>query len=81
MLKGAEHEDAARRLVDFMLAKRFQADMPLQMFVYPARRGTPLPTVFTKFGALAAEPAQLPATMIGRHRDAWINAWTDIVLR
>ena len=51
------------------------------MFVYPARRGTPLPDVFTKFGALSAEPVHLPTRTIGRHRDAWIDAWTATVLR
>ena len=40
---------AARKLIDFMCPQRFQADMPLQMFVYPVRDGTPLPAVFAKF--------------------------------
>ena len=39
VLHGAAHPGAARKLIDFMLTKRFQADMPLQMFVYPAVTG------------------------------------------
>ena len=82
VLKGAEHADAARKLVDFMLAKQFQADMPLQMFVFPARRGTPLPDVFTKFGALSAEPAHAAraarSDVIGTPGS---TQWTDTVLR
>ena len=31
-----------------MLGDTFQADIPLQMWVYPARTGTPLPDVFTQ---------------------------------
>ena len=52
---------AARKLVDFMLTQRFQADMPLQMFVFPAVTGTPLPAVFTKYSDGAARPAHAPA--------------------
>ena len=49
MLEGTPHPRQARKLVDFMLSRRFQADMPLQMFVFPVRDGTPLPPVFQKF--------------------------------
>ncbi len=81
VLKGTEHAAAARRLVDFMLSARFQADMPLQMFVFPVREGTPLPPVFTKFADVAPDPLSLPAADIGRNRDQWIEQWTTTVLR
>jgi thiamine transport system substrate-binding protein len=81
VLKGTEHAAAARKLVDFMLSARFQADVPLQMFVFPVREGTPLPPVFTKFADVAADPLSLPATDIGRNRDQWIEQWTTTVLR
>ena len=41
--------------------EQFQADVPLQMFVFPVRDGTPLPAVFTKFAEVAAEPVVAPA--------------------
>ena len=50
-----------------MLSDRFQADMPLQMFVFPARDGTQLPTVFAKFAEVAADAVHAPA---GRDRAA-----------
>jgi thiamine transport system substrate-binding protein len=81
VLHGAAHPGAARKLVDFMLTKRFQADMPLQMFVYPAVTGTPLPPVFTKFSSVAANPLTLPPARIGRERAQWIDEWTAHVLR
>ena len=43
LLKGAKNPDLARQWLDFMLGEAFQADIPLQMWVYPARTGTPLP--------------------------------------
>jgi thiamine transport system substrate-binding protein len=81
VLAGTEHAAAARKLVDFMLSERFQADMPLQMFVFPVRDGTPLPAVFAKFAEVAEHPLSLPAADIDAHRDAWIEQWTDTVLR
>jgi thiamine transport system substrate-binding protein len=81
VLKGAAHPKAAQQLVDFMLTERFQADVPLQMFVFPVREGTPLPAVFTKFAEVAAKPLTLPAADISQHREAWIEQWTDTVVR
>jgi thiamine transport system substrate-binding protein len=81
VLKGTAHRAAARRLVDFMLSSRFQADVPLQMFVFPVREGTPLPSVFSKFARVAPNPLTLPAGDIARNRDQWIEQWTEVVLR
>ena len=81
VLKGTQHPSAAKQLVDFMLSTRFQEDIPLQMFVFPARDGMKLPAVFTKFADVAPSPLTLPTAEIGAHRDAWIEQWTDTVLR
>ena len=56
--------------------------MPLSMFVLPARDGVPLPKVFTDFAAVPASPVDsLPADEIAEHREEWVDAWTDVVLR
>jgi thiamine transport system substrate-binding protein len=81
VIKGTPHQAAARKLVDFMLSERFQADIPLQMFVFPVRDGTPLPAVFTKFAEVPEQPLALPPADISTHREAWIEQWTDTVLR
>jgi thiamine transport system substrate-binding protein len=81
VLRGTAHEAAARRFVDFMLSERFQADVPLQMYVFPVRDGVALPPVFAKFAEVPPHPLSLPATRIGRDRDRWIDEWTDTVLR
>ena len=80
-LTGQLPPPAARKLVDFMLSARFQADVPLQMFVFPVREGTPLPPVFTKFAEVPTTPLSLPPADIGAHRDEWIEQWTDTVLQ
>lgn len=81
VLRGASNPTGARRLIDFMLTQRFQRDLPLSMFVYPAVRGTPLPKVFTDFAAVPADPYTLSPATIGEHRDTWIAQWTQHVLR
>jgi len=81
ILKGTAHEKAARQLVDFMLSDRFQQDMPLQMYVFPARDGTKLPSVFVKYAKVAPRPFALPPEEIARNRDQWIDQWTSTVLR
>jgi thiamine transport system substrate-binding protein len=80
VLKGTAHVAQARQLVDFMLSPPFQADVPLQMFVFPVREGTPLPPVFEKFAETPAAPLSLPSDQISRHRDEWIQQWRASVL-
>lgn len=81
ILRGTRNEEAARRFVDFMLSPAFQADIPLQMFVYPANPATPLPEVFQQFAEVPAEPATLAPETIEQRREQWIGEWTEIVLR
>jgi thiamine transport system substrate-binding protein len=81
ILKGTEHRAAARKFVDFLLSEQFQADIPLQMFVFPARDGTPLPKVFQQFADVPPDPYTLPVSKIGAGRDEWIREWTGTVLR
>ena len=46
ILDGTQNRDLAEKLVDFMLSQRFQEDIPLQMFVFPAHAGASLPDFY-----------------------------------
>jgi thiamine transport system substrate-binding protein len=81
VLRGARNEEGARKLVDFLLTRRFQGGMPLTMFVLPVRKGVPLPPVFRRFAPTIAHPLELPPRVIGRNRDRWVREWTDLVIR
>jgi thiamine transport system substrate-binding protein len=81
VLRGAKNEDGARELVDFMLAKRFQQDIPLQMFVFPARSDATLPPEFVKYAFVPAHPLELKPAEIEANRERWVDQWTDIVVR
>ena len=73
--------DGARKLIDFMLSERFQADVPGSMFVYPVRSGVPLPEAFATYAVVPKDPLQLPSEEIDANRDRWVARWTDIVVR
>ena len=81
VLKGASQPELARQWVDFMLGPDFQADIPLQMWVYPARTDTPLPEVFQAHAQQPEQPVTLAPDVIDAGREAWLRDWTDVVLR
>ena len=81
VLRGAQDPEAARAVVDWLVSPEVQADIPLSMFVFPARDGVALPEVFERFVVRPVDPAELPAADIAERRDTWIDEWTQIVLR
>jgi thiamine transport system substrate-binding protein len=83
VLRNAPNPAAARAFVDFMLSTPFQADVPLQMFVYPVRAGTPLPDAFGRYAEVPRgdEIAPYPADLSAERVERWIGQWTEVVLR
>ena len=81
VLRGTDHGDEARQLVDFLVSERFQTELPLNLFVYPANAEVPLPAVFTDNATMPADPATLDPATISADREGWIAGWTDTVLR
>ena len=81
VLRGARNEDGARQLVDFLLSRSFQQDVPLSMFVYPVVSGTRLPPEFRRFAVVPENPLELPPDEIEANRDRWVKEWTRVVLR
>jgi len=81
ILAGTEQPEAAAKLVDFMLSETFQADIPLNMFVFPANQNVTLPTEFTDFAPKVDNPHTLDPAEIEAHRSEWTERWDEIVLR
>ncbi len=81
VLRGARNEEGARKLIDFMLSKRFQEDVPLSMFVFPVVRDAVLPPEFERFAVVPSSPLELPPAEIEANRDRWVDEWTDLVIR
>jgi thiamine transport system substrate-binding protein len=81
ILRGTEREREAQALVDFLLSRRFQEDIPLRMFVSPVVEDAALPPVFEEHAVVPEAPLELAADEIAAGRADWVERWTDIVLR
>jgi thiamine transport system substrate-binding protein len=81
ILRGAKNPDLAKKWVDFMLSTTFQEDMPLQMYVFPVNPDAKLDEIFQKYLSIPEKPAYVSPEDISANREAWINAWTEAVLR
>jgi thiamine transport system substrate-binding protein len=81
LLDGARNTKGGKALLDYMLSRTFQEDLPLQMFVDPARDDAELPEVFTKYGESADGAATMDPARIDAHREEWIKSWTSLVVK
>ncbi|AZQ37710.1 thiamine ABC transporter substrate-binding protein [Streptomyces cyaneochromogenes] len=81
LLSNAKNAEGGKALVDFMLTRTFQDDMPLNMFVYPVREGAQVPEEFTKYGPQAENPETMDPAKIADNRDDWVKSWTSLVLK
>jgi len=81
ILAGTDQRAEAEQFIDFLTSAAFQEDLPLQMFVFPVNAEAELPKVFVEYAQIAEEPAALPFEDIDANREAWLEAWTDAVLR
>ncbi|MBX3050539.1 MAG: thiamine ABC transporter substrate-binding protein [Caldilineaceae bacterium] len=81
IVAGTKKLVAAQTFVDFLLDKRFQEDIPLQMFVYPVHSRAALPDLFVQFGETPDDPAVVDSARIEANRESWIAAWTDVMVR
>ncbi|MGW1375632.1 thiamine ABC transporter substrate-binding protein [Streptomyces sp. NPDC002446] len=81
LLKGAKNEKGGKALLDFLLSKKFQEDVPLLMFVNPARADAKVPDLFTTYGAKIDKPATLAPEAITENREQWIKQWSSLVLK
>ncbi|MFT3971157.1 MAG: thiamine ABC transporter substrate-binding protein [Micropruina sp.] len=80
VIAGAQNEVGARKFIDFLLTKKVQADIPGQMYMYPADSSVALPKDWQQFAPLAEQPFTVPAETISAKRDGWIREWTATVI-
>ncbi|MFJ9966775.1 thiamine ABC transporter substrate-binding protein [Streptomyces avermitilis] len=81
LLSNAKNTKGGKALLDFLITKEFQEDMPLNMFVYPVLKGAQVPAEFSEFGPAAKNPETLTPAKIADHRDQWVKSWTSLVLK
>ena len=81
LLSNAKNSKGGKALLDFLVTKEFQDDMPLNMFVYPVREGAQVPPEFVKYGPQAKDPETMAPAKIADNRDQWVKSWTSLVLK
>lgn len=79
VLTGTEHPAEARRVIDFLLSRSFQEDVPLRMFVFPVVDDAELPSEFERWSEEPEAPLALPPERVATERDAWVQTWTDLM--
>ncbi len=81
VLAGTPNPEGPRVVVDWLLSEPVQADVPLSMFVFPAREGITLPEVFTDFALDVQEPLALPAAEVAAGLPDWLAEWGSVMGR
>ncbi|MDH3294069.1 MAG: thiamine ABC transporter substrate-binding protein [Acidimicrobiia bacterium] len=81
ILTGTDQPEAAGRLIDFLLSETFQADIPLNMFVFPVNTTLETPPSFRQWATEVDNPLSLTPAEIEANRSRWTQEWAEIVLR
>ncbi|ATW50859.1 thiamine ABC transporter substrate-binding protein [Streptomyces peucetius] len=81
LLEGAKNEAGGKALLDFLISKKFQEDMPLNMFVNPVMKDAKLPELFTEHGAVIEKPETVAADTIAKNREQWVRSWSSLVVK
>jgi thiamine transport system substrate-binding protein len=81
VLEGAENPEGARALIEFLLGKAVQRELPESMFVFPVADGVGLPPDWQRHAEQPSSPYQLDPADIAANREAWLEEWRDIVTR
>ncbi len=81
VLAGTDNPDAAGAVIDFMVGPEFQADIPLNMFVFPVNDSVLVPDAFEQWATTVENPLTLDPIEIETNRSRWTEEWAEIVLR
>lgn len=79
LLDGAKNPEGGKALLDFLLSRTFQEDMPLNMFVNPVRDDVELPEVFTRYGEQIEDPHSVSPEKIAQNREQWVKQWSSLL--
>ena len=81
ILRGTAHEKEARLLIDFLVSKAFQEDLPLTQFVWPINNTARVPQEFTEFALRPDNPLFIAPATIAAKRVEWLDAFSNVMLR
>ena len=81
ILRGTKHEPQARLLIDFLVSRQFQEDLPLTQFVWPINNTASVPREFLDYALRPDNPLTIDPAVIAERRAEWLEQFSDIMLR
>ena len=79
VLKGADHPEGAKALIDFLLSDSVQQALPESMYVFPVSSDVKLPADWAKHAKQPTEPLSVDPAKIEENREAWLATWSDTI--
>jgi len=80
ILSGTEKVAEARLLIDFLVSDEFQAELPLNVFVFPTNENVRLDPTFVEYAVIPDTGRSVDPEDIDSNRADWIDTWTDLVI-
>lgn len=74
IVKGTPRTQLARKLVDYILSRSFQEQLPETQFMYPAVKDAKLPPSY-RVAVKADKLLNLPADRVAKNLEKWLAAW------
>ncbi len=81
ILRGTKHEPQAQLLIDFLVSRQFQEDLPLTQFVWPINNTASVPKEFLDYALRPDNPLIIDPAVIAERRAEWLEQFSDIMLR
>ena len=81
ILRGTKHEPQAQLLIDFLVSRQFQEDLPLTQFVWPINNTASVPKEFLNYALRPENPRTIDPAVIAERRAEWLEQFSDIMLR
>lgn len=81
ILRGTKHEAEARRLIDFLVSRTFQEDLPLTQFVWPINKTATVPQEFLDYSLRPERPLTISPAAIATNRAEWLEQFSSLMLR
>ena len=79
IVKGAKHEELAKKFIEFALSEDFQKEIPLTNWMFPVNKNVQLPDVF-KYAVKPQKMVTLDPKEIEKNYSRWINEWTALIV-
>jgi len=81
ILRGSKHLAQAQLLIDFLVSRQFQEDLPLTQFVWPINNTASVPKEFLDYALRPDNPLTIDPAIIAKRRAEWLEQFSDIMLR